>query len=66
MTGQRETWIVNIIIELPAGTYTLTLAGVNENSNGTGACTVSMDQARTVTAAFVADNQVYLPVVRRE
>jgi hypothetical protein len=44
----------------------LPLSGVNENSNGTGACTMSMDQAWTVTAAFVADNQVYLPVVRRE
>jgi len=27
---------------------------------------VSRDQAWTVTAAFVADDQVYLPVGRRE
>jgi len=44
----------------------LLLSRVNENSSGTGACTVSRDQARTVTTAFVADDQVYLPVGRRE
>jgi hypothetical protein len=43
-----------------------TFLGWDGACSGTGSCVVVMDQARTVTAAFVADNQVYVPVVRRE
>ena len=49
----------------PSGDWS-TFIGWGGACSGTGSCVVVMDQARTVTAAFVADNQVYLPVVRRE
>ena len=43
-----------------------TFIGWGGACSGTGSCVVGMDQARTVTAAFVAENQACLPVVRRE
>jgi len=49
----------------PSGDWS-TFIGWGGACSGTGSCVVVMDQARTVTAAFVADNQVYVPVIRRE